>query len=265
MSASFRHLLSVRLNRTIPWLRAIWQALIADDRTAYQERATDLPDPEQRMRALAAGSSLRLATRSRWSLAFALQAGLAAALLPVASAQAASNAAVTVEQQDRAVRVFASAVLKADLRTAWDTLVDYERLPEFVPDMRSSTVLRRQGSDVLVQQSGRAGFGPVQRNFSLTLRLQEQPMQQVTAHAVDGDFRRFESSYRLRAGEGGFTHLEYRALIEPKDGIPPLVGVTVMRWAIQRQFEALLGEIERANVSGPARPIEPFHPTGATP
>lgn len=70
-------------------------------------------------------------------------------------------------------------------------------------------------------------------------------MHSVTAHAVAGDFARFESAYRLIAEEQGVVRLEYDASIEPKDGIPPLVGVTVMRWAIERQFNALLKEIER--------------------
>jgi hypothetical protein len=185
--------------------------------------------------------------------------GAAAALLAPWSAAAE----VEVQRLEGAVRVSAQTTLNADLQTTWETLVGYERLPEFVPDMRTSRVLHREGDRVLVEQRGRAGFGPVQREFSLTLEVHEVPLQAVTARAIAGDFLRFDSGYRLRAGALGQTHLEYDALIAPQDGIPPLLGVPLMRRAIQRQFDALLAEIERRSAARPVlspaalwRPLE---------
>ena len=141
---------------------------------------------------------------------------LGVALLQAATAQGAAAATIDVQQHERAVLVTASATLKADLRTTWDTLVGYERLPEFVPDMRSSRAVQREGDQVLVQQSGRAGLGPIKKDFSLTLRVHETPMRSVTANGVGGDFARFESGYRLHTAEGGLTRLDYSALIEPR-------------------------------------------------
>ena len=111
--------------------------------------------------------------------------------------------------------------------------------------MSASHTLERDGSDATVQQSGRAGLGPFKRDFSVTWAVHEVPQQSVTAHAVAGDFTRFESSYRLHADGAGHTRIEYSAVIEPKDGIPPLIGVPVMRSAIRKQFEAMLAEIDR--------------------
>lgn len=167
-----------------------------------------------------------------------------ATLFIAASAQAAP-ALLSVQREDNALRVSASATLPTDARTVWNTLIGYERLPEFIPDMAASRTLQRDGDDALVEQRGRAGFGPIKRDFSLTLAVHEEPLQAVTARAVAGDFSRFESSYRLSADGDGNTRIEYAALIEPKSGIPPLMGVPVMEWAIRRQFDALLVEIER--------------------
>ncbi len=215
-------------------------------RPTVQSQAAPNPNPA------AAAKSARMAEPAT-ATATAVRVAVA---WPGAVAQATpATAKLDVRQQEGSVRVLASSTVQADLQTTWNTLVGYERLPEFVPDMRSSRVLQRDGDRVLVQQSGRAGFGPLQRAFSLTLEVQEQPLQTVTAHAVGGDFARFESGYRLRAGADGQTHLEYSALIEPKDGIPPLVGVALMRRAIQRQFDALLAEIERQAAAQPARPL----------
>jgi ribosome-associated toxin RatA of RatAB toxin-antitoxin module len=176
--------------------------------------------------------------RWRWLL-------LPVVVLLLTAAAHADIAAVQVQRVDAALRVRASALLHADAQTVWNTLVGYERLPEFIPDMASSRTLRRDGDQAVVQQRGRAGLGPFKRDFSLTLAVQETPLRSVTAQAVAGDFSRFESSYQLQSTSDGGVRLEYAALIEPKAGIPPLVGVPVMEHAIRRQFDALVAEIER--------------------
>lgn len=185
---------------------------------------------------------------------------LLAAVLASAVARAAP-AAVTVQRIDSALHVHASATLQADARTVWNTLVGYEQLADFIPDMASSRTLRRDGDTAVVQQRGRAGLGPFKQDFSLTLAVQETPLRSVTAQAMAGDFSRFESSYQLHSGDDGSTRLDYSALIEPRSGIPPLVGVPVMTWAIRRQFNALVAEIERRG----ARPVEPREPAGTPP
>jgi hypothetical protein len=111
--------------------------------------------------------------------------------------------------------------------------------------MSTSRTLEREGSNALVLQSGRAGLGPFKQDFGLTLAVHEVWQQSVTACAVAGDFRRFESSYRLSTDAAGHTRIEYSAVIEPVAGIPPLVGLPLMRSAIRAQFEALLEEIDR--------------------
>ena len=150
------------------------------------------------------------------------------------------------------VTVRASATVRASRETVWRTLVDYGRLPDFIPDMQSSALLSRDGDDAVVRQSGRAGFGPFTRGFSLTLAVHEAPLRHVSARAVDGDFERFESSYALAAAgdDAGATRLDYVAHITPRGGIPPLVGLPIMRAAMQRQFEALLAELDRRGRPG---------------
>jgi ribosome-associated toxin RatA of RatAB toxin-antitoxin module len=172
---------------------------------------------------------------------------IALALYTALGATAADAAlpALSVRQNGTEILVFAIAQVAADNATAWDVLTGYDRLPQFIPNMSASRAVGRDGSDVLVLQSGYASLGPFKRAFSLTLAVHEVWHQLVTAHAVAGDFRRFESSYRLTSDGTGHTEIEYSAVIEPVAGIPPLVGLPVMRSAIRDQFEAMLAEIDR--------------------
>lgn len=158
---------------------------------------------------------------------------------------AAAPAALAVSRNGAEITVSAAADVAADKVTAWDVLTSYDRLPDFIPDMSASRTLERHGSHALVLQSGSAGIGPFKQSFSLTLAVDEVRQQSVTARAVAGDFKRFESIYRLRTDDAGHTRIEYSAVIEPSAGIPPLVGVPLMSAAIRRQFEALLAEIDR--------------------
>jgi ribosome-associated toxin RatA of RatAB toxin-antitoxin module len=176
----------------------------------------------------------------------------------VGSALAASPGKVEVERTGDAVQVHATALLEADAATVWNTLIGYEQLPDFIPDMSLSKTLKRDGNNAVVQQNGRAGLGPFKRDFTLTLDVREEPMNAVFASARSGDFAVFESSYRLVQEGPGRIRLNYLSRIEPRDGIPPLVGVPIMRLAIQRQFDALVTEIgRRATLDGLAlKPIQ---------
>lgn len=194
--------------------------------------------------------ALRHALMAVATLALLAAAVGAASAAPAAGAPLqppATQAAFDVVRDGSSVTVRASATVRASRETVWRTLVDYPRLPDFIPDMQSSALLSRQGDEALVRQSGRAGIGPFMRGFSLTLAVHEAPLREVSARAVDGDFERFESSYVLGAvgDEPGATRLDYVARITPRGGIPPLVGMPILRAAMQRQFEALLAELDR--------------------
>ena len=141
-----------------------------------------------------------------------LSGALAAFLaLPLVAPAATAPATLSVRQSGDEIVVVATAEVAADEATTWDVLTGYDRLPDFIPDMSASRTLEREGSNALVLQSGRAGFGPFKQDFSLTLAVHEVRQQEVTARAVAGDFTRFESSYRLRTDGIGHTRIEYSA------------------------------------------------------
>src|SRR5258706_2276241 len=109
------------------------------------------------MRKLCAVSSIAIRSAPPIAVPKVLQRALQLAtllltLLAVANAAAQSDHAdraapsVTVERDGDSYRVHASADLAAAPRVAWDTITDYERLPEFVPGVARSHVLSRTTS-----------------------------------------------------------------------------------------------------------------------
>lgn len=157
---------------------------------------------------------------------------------------------VDVERRGDAVLVRAQADADATLAQAYATLIDYDRLADFIPDVASSRTLARTGSSALVEQRGRAGFGPFFQTFTLVLAVEEEPCVAVRASVAGGDFKRFDASYELVPVDAHSTRIGYRAVLEPTAAVPPLLGVAILRGLIRRQFAAMIGEIGRRGATG---------------
>ena len=89
-------------------------------------------------------------TRTGWyarpAVLFA-SCALLAAQCPPCSAASAHEIAIEIAREGEFVSVRASAELEANPRIAWEVLTDYDHLAEFIPDVRSSRVLRRNPDD----------------------------------------------------------------------------------------------------------------------
>jgi ribosome-associated toxin RatA of RatAB toxin-antitoxin module len=152
---------------------------------------------------------------------------------------------LSVEISANGFLIQARAEVESDLATAWATLSDYDRLPEFVPDLSESRTLSRSGKRAVVSQVGRVSFGPFSRTFRLVLSVREEPLAAIDATAIDGDVRSFEGRYELRAAGHGRTEIGYRARMQPADAIARRFGALPLRAQMRRQFGALLHEVER--------------------
>jgi len=61
---------------------------------------------------------------------------------------------VQVQRVGERYLVQAQALLEVPPVLAWDTLTDYERLPQFVPDLHRVQVVERNGSQLTVDYDG---------------------------------------------------------------------------------------------------------------
>jgi hypothetical protein len=73
-------------------------------------------------------------------------------------ALAAGPLEVTAKRVGDLFEVRASATVLAPLPVVWGTLTDYERLPEFIPGLQRSRIIRRNGATTTVEQTGEARF-----------------------------------------------------------------------------------------------------------
>jgi carbon monoxide dehydrogenase subunit G len=156
----------------------------------------------------------------------------------------AQQISIRAAREGDLVTVSASAVMKVDPRIAWAVLTDYDHLAKFIPDMKSSRVLWREGNKLRVEQKGDVGFFFYKEPVNVTMEVLEEPPRRVTAHAIEGNIRALETRYDLVPTDSGLR-LDYAGRFEPDFVIPPLIGMSLVSRLIERRFRAMVDEIQR--------------------
>ncbi len=158
--------------------------------------------------------------------------------------QAAEDIHIESSRNGGLVEIRATADVAADRATAWRVLTDYGRYPEFIPDLRESRVVSRNGTTVIVEQVGSAALGPLRIPVEITFQIAESPPFALESRAIAGSVRTLESRYSLTA-HGDGTRLTYSGSIRPALPLFGSLGQSTIEANIARQFRALVTEIER--------------------
>jgi ribosome-associated toxin RatA of RatAB toxin-antitoxin module len=181
----------------------------------------------------------------RWAKPLAITA-----LLAVAGHCAAAEIDIQTSHLGDVVSVRAQATIAAPLEVVWGTLTDYERLHEFVPGIKKSTVIARNGGTAIVQQSGEARFFLARVPIEVTLESTEVPPN-IEVRRIAGTLKQLQGRYETQVMEGTPTRVQLRWIgsIEPENSLPPLIGEALMRRSIKQQFAGMVGEIERRELA----------------
>ncbi len=151
---------------------------------------------------------------------------------------------IRIEARGGGFAVQIDAHLDADAAIAWQVLTDYNRLAEFVPDMRVSRVISAAGSPLQVEQHGRAGFLIFSFAVDVVLEIEETPPVKLAFRAIRGNMRNMHGEWRIEKSAGGIR-LVYEAELEPSFWVPPLIGRAVLRHDIAGQVAGVVREIAR--------------------
>jgi carbon monoxide dehydrogenase subunit G len=169
----------------------------------------------------------------------------------VATAQQVS---IETSGQGDLVTVTASAEMQVDLHTAWSVISDYDHLAEFIPDLRRSRVVQRDGDRLLVEQTGAFSFLFFRQPVDVKLAVIESPPRRIVARAVGGNFKEMEGRYELENLPAGGVRLSYAGRLIPEFPVPPIIGRMVVRRVLAKQFTAMVNEIVRRDASARGAP-----------
>ena len=171
----------------------------------------------------------------------------------------AATVEIETRREGEAIEIRASARIDADLQSAWQVITDYGHFVAFIPDLRQSRVIARQGAAVTVEQSGDAKLWLFRMPLSITFAIVESAPNRLRSRAIAGSMRSLESDYELRV-DGRGVRLLYAGHVVPGFSLFGPLEERAVEHNVGRQLRALADEIERRHASGSGRPPEPRSP-----
>lgn len=163
----------------------------------------------------------------------------------------AAEVVVRATRDGDVLLIEASAEFEGTIAQAWQVLTDYDRLPQFIPNLRLSRVIERGRNGLTVEQKGDARLLIFSIPIEVTLAINEYPPGKVVARAVAGNFRDMSGVYLLD-GQDGRLRLRYSGRMTPDFFVPPIIGTWVLRQHVHETFAALVDEIVRRQRAMPA-------------
>lgn len=156
----------------------------------------------------------------------------------------AADVVVQATRDGDVLLIEATADFEGSVAQAWQVLTDYERLQDFIPNLRLSRVIERRKGVVTVEQKGDARLLIFSYPIEVRLAINEFPPAKVVSRAVGGNFRAMSSVYTLE-GKQGKVRLHYSGRMTPDFFVPPLIGTWILRRHVYETFGALVDEIVR--------------------
>jgi hypothetical protein len=169
--------------------------------------------------------------------------------VPAANAQPMP---VSVHVERGVYHVAATFTTRQPIAIARAVLTDYERIPRFMPDVRSSRVLERSGDRAVVEQEAVARVLFFSRQVRLVLEVQEAPASIRFRDRSGTSFVRYEGTWTLR-DEDGHAVIGYELLAEPGFAVPEFMLTRLLKRDAGRMIERLQAEIAARAATSEAR------------
>ena len=178
--------------------------------------------------------------------AMAAAFAVAIALSPPAAAGAQTSPApeITVTEAAGGYRVTAEFTVPAPAATVTSVLTDYERIPEFMPDVKTSQVLERNAAGIVVEQEAAAKFMMFSKRIHLVLNVSEDGGTIRFRDRCGKSFETYEGVWRL-SGSGDRTTVRYELTAKPLFEVPGFVLKRLLKRDATTLIHRLTAEIGR--------------------
>jgi ribosome-associated toxin RatA of RatAB toxin-antitoxin module len=183
----------------------------------------------------------------RWLLLCAAMVAVAGAT-PLAAPDGEPQ--VTVTESAGVYQVTARFSVPEAQAIAIAVLTDYERIPKFMPDVQTSTVLERSEAGALIEQEAVARFLMFSKRVHLLLRIDHRDGTIRFRDECGRSFARYEGLWTI-TNANGRTAIEYQLGAKPRFEVPGFVLARLLKRDAFQMIALLQGEIMRRGVSSP--------------
>jgi carbon monoxide dehydrogenase subunit G len=171
----------------------------------------------------------------------------------IGSAAGTQPVPVSVRGDRGVYHVAATFATPQPMAVAHAVLTDYERIPRFMPDVRSSRVLERGTDRAVVEQEAVARVLFFSRQVRLVLEVQEAPASIRFRDRCGQSFIRYEGQWTLRE-QDGHALIGYELLAEPGFDVPAFILSRLLARDARRMIERLQAEIAARAAASAAQP-----------
>jgi ribosome-associated toxin RatA of RatAB toxin-antitoxin module len=168
------------------------------------------------------------------AMLFVLMQGLDAA--------AEQPASLTVREEKGVYTVVAHFLVDQPPSVALSVLTDYEQIPRFMPDVRTSIVRERGTGWAVVEQEAVSAFMMFSKRVHLVLDIEEQPDALIFRDRCARSFIRYEGAWHLSHHDGQ-TAITYELTAEPSFEVPEWMLKRLLRRDSGEMIERLQREI----------------------
>ncbi|KAI3984091.1 hypothetical protein MKX01_035218 [Papaver californicum] len=148
-------------------------------------------------------------------------------------------------------RIKATVLVNADIDSVWDSLTDYERLADFIPNLIcSGRIPCPHPGRIWLEQRGLQGALYWHIEARVVLDLQEFPNaadgRELHFSMVDGDFKKFEGKWYIKSGTRSCTtDLSYEVNVIPRFNFPAIFLERIIRSDLPVNLQAVARRSER--------------------
>ncbi len=136
---------------------------------------------------------------------------------------------VTVNEEGGTYRVVATFSVSQPAAIARAVLTDYEQIPRFMPNVRTSTVLERTAGGLVVEQEATARMMMFSKRIHLVLVVQEAAGMIRFRDRCGKSFDLYDGGWTLTSPETGGTTIEYALTAKPSFDVPEFILKRLLR------------------------------------
>ncbi len=151
-----------------------------------------------------------------------------------------------VTREGESIQTVAHVDLPVAKDVVWAVLTDYERYPRFISSMRESRIVLRSPEGVVVEQKGSFSFLFFSQDIEARILVSAFPPNIIESQVLEGDFKIMNGRYDLRQ-VGNNVRLSFSGRLIPKFSLPPVIGMSIVRSILLRNFNEMVTEILRRN------------------
>ena len=184
----------------------------------------------------------RSGARRTFVTAVLLLAGLMPGFIVSASDDVRQAPDVVVEEAHGLYSVTARFHVPQTPATVLTVLTNYEQIPRFMPDVKTSVVLERTAGRAVVEQEAVSRLLMFSKRVHLVLEITETAATVRFRDQCGKSFSLYEGMWSMSAQDGG-TDIRYELRARPSFGMPEAILTRLLRRDSGRMIESLRQEI----------------------